>query len=725
MRTERFRNTAEWGKHGTAFKTEHVIPPLNLMTGKKIRFRFTEKSVPWLLLFFTLAAYIPLAAQMGFYWDDWPMLWFKVCKGAEGFAEAFSSDRPFLGNLYRLTASLLSNDPLQWQILTVFFRWTVTLAFWWMIRQLWPDRKRETFMISLLLAVYPGFKQMPIVYVWMNAFIMLLAYVLSYGMMLKAIGSGSKKAWILWTIPSVFLYTFCTISTEYYTGLDICRGVIIWIFLMQQAGFRDLSLKKKALKVFLQWLPYLAVLGVFMFWRVFIFQFPSYQPVLVEEFTAKPLRTLFDTAVRMIEDAYTATWGAWTEFFRFPNHADFATVSGKVFWAAVILALAAVVIVSLLFKSGTESETSDNPGGDPGFSRNWCLTAMGLGAFMVICPGLPYWVTTLPVRLVYPYDRFLVAFMFGSSIFMVGLVEFFLRAEWQRTLLLCLFTAMAVGGDILNANSFRKDWETQRDFAEQLSVRIPSLKQPTLLLGDDNPLTYESDNSLTGLVNLALDPKHEGEDLPYDVMLFTPRFGTIDNYLSNERIYQEFRGSMFGADNDDVVVYHFSPPGCLRIIDPELHSGLNIFPDSYKEFMYLSDPKGRIDPFGSHSDFIQDEIFKQPVRENWCYYFEKADLARQTEDWETIVSIGDQVLSTLKAGEASEYFIFTEAYMQADRWDEAIKLIKRIHAEDKSLDAVLCPYLKTWIGNHKPEQRSVILPLIRAMNNVGCSMDKN
>ena len=75
---------------------------------KNHRIRLTEKHVPWLLLFFTLAAYIPLTAEMGFYWDDWPMLWFKINQGAEGFAQTFASDRPFLGNLYKITASLLA-----------------------------------------------------------------------------------------------------------------------------------------------------------------------------------------------------------------------------------------------------------------------------------------------------------------------------------------------------------------------------------------------------------------------------------------------------------------------------------------------------------------------------------------------------------------------------------------------------------------------------------------
>ena len=29
-------------------------------------------------------------------------------------------------------ATLMGDDPLVWQIMTVFFRWTVTAAFWWM-----------------------------------------------------------------------------------------------------------------------------------------------------------------------------------------------------------------------------------------------------------------------------------------------------------------------------------------------------------------------------------------------------------------------------------------------------------------------------------------------------------------------------------------------------------------------------------------------------------------
>lgn len=143
-------------------------------TKKKINLpRFDERFVPLILIALSILAYVPLISQLGFYWDDWPMMWSEVTQGPEGFVETFSSDRPFLAYLYQLVATLLGNDPLQWHILTIAARCAVSLAFWWLLKQLWPDHTEESFWMAALLSVYPGFKQTPIAYLWSNAFIML------------------------------------------------------------------------------------------------------------------------------------------------------------------------------------------------------------------------------------------------------------------------------------------------------------------------------------------------------------------------------------------------------------------------------------------------------------------------------------------------------------------------------------------------------------------------
>ena len=175
-----------------------------------------------------------------------------------------------------------------------------------------------------------------------------------------------------------------------------------------------------------------------------------------------------------------------------------------------------------------------------------------------------------------------------------------------------------------------------------------------------------------------------------------------------------------------MVVYYYAPPSCLRILDPEQHEEmLDRLPDSYRYFLKLSDTS-RVITGGTAATFLQDEIFKEPIEQNWCYYFQKADLARQNEDWETIAAIGDEVLPTMKAGDASEYLIFVEAYINLDRWEDAESLFQRVYAEDKSMDYTLCKYLHKWIDeDHKPDSGQGVTQLIQAMNSVGCSISED
>ncbi|MBQ6518633.1 MAG: hypothetical protein IJI14_07935 [Anaerolineaceae bacterium] len=681
---------------------------------RKIKnFSFTEKTAPLLLFLAALASYIPLVTMVGFYWDDWPMLYFKVTRGAAGFANAFDSDRPFLSYLYQITSHLPDN-PLIWQILTVLLRSWIAVLFWHVLTMLWKGRKREPLWAGILLAVYPGFKQMPIAYVWMNGMILLLFYVLSWEFMLLSLHSGGGKKAAL-AVMAVLSFTLCTISTEYYVGLEASRGLILYFyFLNNDENFCELNRKEKIKKIISVWAPYIAVLAVFLVWRVFVFGFHGYQPVLVEQASGNPLRAVFDVFVRAAEDAHTAFWGAWTEFLKFPNHTDFETASGKIFWISTVLSFAAIWFVMHCYEK--DEELPD---------RRWRLSAVGLGLFMIIIPGFPYWITSLPIKLSYPYDRFLIAFMFGSCILMCGLIRSSVRYEWMQTAAAALFAAAAVGGNILNANSYRKDWNMQKDFVQQMKARIPDLKPSTILLSDANPLAYESDNSMTGMINLALKPDEEipEDSIPYSVMLFTSRFGSEEEYWSTDKKYQDFRGLLFEAENENVVVYHYSPPSCLRIIDPEQHAGLNIFPQSYKNFLYLSDPKGRINTNGTYSSYLPENYFGEYSTENWCYWFQKADLARQDEDWAAIAEIGDRKLPVMTAADPTEYFVFAEAYIRMDRWEDAGELFGRIrHESEGALDSTLCPYIHKWIGEH-PVPGDKLDSFITSMNAVGCAYD--
>ena len=78
---------------------------------------------PAFLLILCIASYGVLASTLGFYWDDWPMVWFAHTLGPAGFTQVFSSDRPFLAGIYVLTTALFQTSPLPWQIFGLITRW--------------------------------------------------------------------------------------------------------------------------------------------------------------------------------------------------------------------------------------------------------------------------------------------------------------------------------------------------------------------------------------------------------------------------------------------------------------------------------------------------------------------------------------------------------------------------------------------------------------------------
>jgi len=311
--------------------------------------------------------------------------------------------------------------------------------------------------------------------------------------------------------------------------------------------------------------------------------------------------------------------------------------------------------------------------------------------------------------------------MFGSCVFLVGLIDSFIRDGIKQKIIVSLFIAMAVGGNLLNTNTYRRDWEAQQDFINQLTTRIPDLDTPAYFLTDFNPLTYETDNSLTGLFNLALEPENSSLTLPVSVGFYDVRFNSsADKFAAGEPIYQGFRSALYQGETKDIVVYFYSPPGCLRILDPEQHMNLPIFPDKFYEFIPYSHPENIL-PEGTRSTFLQDEIFKKPVTKNWCYYFQEADLARQYSQWEKIAEIGDQVLNRYQAGEASEYIPFIEAYAQLNRWGDTVPLIEKVHSMNKELDKPLCPILQKLFIEHYPKDQTEREEVASALYRIGCS----
>jgi hypothetical protein len=105
----------------------------------------------------------------------------------------------------------------------------------------------------------------------------------------------------------------------------------------------------------------------------------------------------------------------------------------------------------------------------------------------------------------------------------------------------------------------------------------------------------------------------------------------------------------------------------------------------------------------------------------WCYYFEKADLARQLGDWETVTQLGDVAFSLDDyPNDPVERFVFIEGYAHTTDWEKAVELSQASYKVSKNYVApLLC---KLWDRIERetkstPEQKSTLV-IVRSM--FGC-----
>src|SRR5512139_4111673 len=105
--------------------------------------------------------YLPFIAQFGYYNDDWYSMYAARVAGTNAFHEMYAIDRPGRAYVMIPLYQLFQGNPLYYSISAYVLRFLGAVALLWLLRLLWPERKREAFLVALLFLVYPGFLSMP------------------------------------------------------------------------------------------------------------------------------------------------------------------------------------------------------------------------------------------------------------------------------------------------------------------------------------------------------------------------------------------------------------------------------------------------------------------------------------------------------------------------------------------------------------------------------------
>lgn len=637
---------------------------------KKITEYFSiEKHQDWLvyawILFLCFLCYGILIPTLGFYWDDFPILFLYKTFGAGGFPEFLASDRPYSAWNFMLTTSLFHFNPTGYHLLAFGLRYLSVILFYLIFKTVWPDKNKTAAVAASIFAIYPGFHQQPIALIYSHHLSVFCSFLLSVWLMLKN-ARNERFNWLQAVIS--WITTLHMFSIENFATLEMIRPVLLWLVLKPK--YKDIKSTLKA--IVRHWLPYLLIFVIFMVWRVFVIQFPTYEPDLLEGYQSNPTSTLTTLLARIPKDFYTVTVGAWLESFKLPVVSDFGTTATYLFWALVIISLVGSALVLALLpsdKAKTEKKGKTS------------LELAVVGILLYFLAASIVWVLDLPLVIEFAWDRMTLAFIPFVAL-LIGL--FYTgtdRFKFIRGLVICLLLGTAVGSHFENEMSYKRDWEDMQDMFWQMSWRMPELESGTTVIGSDISLDYYSDNSLTSPLNLMYAPDQKSYDLSYLFYYSDVRVGswlpTLEKDIS---IHQPYRSFDFNGSTDKVVAVKYDPPGCLQVMDRVYANSISLpnLSQMQVEELKLTDlPLIKSEP----ANQPLAEIFGEQPEADWCYYFEKADLARQYGRYEDAAALGETAIQAgFSPRAASEWLPFLESNLRLGNWERAAYIIEQVQA---------------------------------------------
>ncbi len=654
-------------------------------------------------------AYGLFAFQHGYYWDDWAFAWTREHLGFEGLLNQFSANRPIRA-YWEGALSFLGANPANWQIYTLLMRWVASLAFMWVLNTIWGKKRTQNTLAAFFFLLYPGFTQHPVAITYQFFWTLYIFYFLSLGLMIGALKTPHLRAAKLGI--SFLLSTYTLFGLEYFFGLELIRALFIWIAL--STAFPDL--KERLQKTLTFYTPYLIALAGYLYWRFFLYKDTIYAAQDQVNISTKGIWTQLWDAVPLV------SIGAWAKVFVQPFSPE-SGLSPRLALVMGAILLAGTLLLASLFKfkstreaeylstqkakdksvSSTVKETDSqkNARSDSYFDGEWLLLSIAL----LLAAGIPFYAVNFPVELTFPEDRFTFPFMMGVSMLFAWLFSL-IKNETQRFTLAALLISLAITTHIYNGDTYRREWRLQRLFAQQLFWRAPDIAPGTLILAeDDGVFPHNDDEAFAFLINWAYNPEQTSSELDYEYFYLSARSGEdLPSLKSGESVFKDHFAATFEGNTDKVLLLHFSPPSCLRILDPVYDADVLVAPRDVENVeigsltlprvlepaLSLSKPRELISK--NNDDFNPPEwLFGAEPERNWCYYFEKADLARQDEDWEKITKLGDKAFGIPFApADAAEYIPFIEAYAHLRRYDDAQELTKIAAEKNPALRPMFC-----------------------------------
>jgi hypothetical protein len=647
---------------------------------------FTEKSAPLAFLAACILGFGLLIPSLGFYMDDWAYVFYSNLKGIDSLREMLAYDsRPIAAWLYILGFRVLGFSPLAWHFLTFILIVGTVITYWIFLRLIWTEQKQNSIYIALLFTVYPFFtlQSSPIGYthLWFG----FITFNLSLILMFISINKLPPIRWLL-VILALSLEAVHLFTSEYFAGLELIRVVVLWILISRS----ELRFSKKVFGAALQWLPYLIVLAVFFYWRIFLQQNPEgitrNDPVILTQLISEPLKAINFLLTAFVSDTISVLTMGWQKAVDV-SQLDLASpyFQFKLFVCVLGFLLAFSYIKKLLPHL---SNKEDVP---------WRKEAFILASTALMASGLPIWIigrSIVESKNIFSASRFGMPAMFGAALLTFLVMDYFISDKNKKAIFLAFIFALAINFHLDNARDYKYSWEKQERFAQQLIWRAPGLKPGTSLLTDQEVMGMMGEYAVSFSINTMYQVKNFGNTPPYWYFPFYYTNPNIGDLLQGVPLEYTKLSMQFKGSSKQILLLDFNPElnRCLWVLQPQ-DTNLRLVSNDMRQLSAGSNIN-LIQPVNGAEPTLPESIYGKQNKKTWCYYFEKADLARQYQQWDEVVRLWKSAQSNgERADNGFEYIPFIEGFGHAEDWEQVKTLTKSANRISAGLEPSLCAAL--------------------------------
>jgi hypothetical protein len=627
--------------------------------------------LPYILLVAVAAiCYMSIAHLLGYYNDDWYLIYAGISQGVEKFHDVFAIDRPLRGYFVGWMFELFGVNPWLYSLGAFLIRCLSALGLMWIMRIIWPAERKAIYAAALLFVVYPGFLDQPNAIDFQSHLWGFSLAIISIACSLQAIATSKKRNKVIFYGLSLLTQILYLMLMEYYIGLEGLRLLLIAYFSWKQDHTKPAYL---AWRICLRYLPSLLVSLGFLFWLTQIFQVQR-QTVNVDNMLGYimeyPLKRILGLTINLLKDLINVIFIAWAEpFYQFAFFDQLKLLLIEI--GLAILAGGSAWLGLYLLKDTSTEETQQSNRAQ--VARDMVVVGL-LASVLALLP-----ISFSNRQVIFNgFSRFSLPPSIGAIFILSGILVALGKSR-VKTWLVVGLVILATMTHIGNGLNYAARWKVMRDFWWQVTWRAPNIAPDTVLMAEYANTGIAEDYFVWGPANLIYYPT-----LPYQVKTrLNITAATLANInlqaaMTQARQKDERRGFVSEIDFSNLLVLSMPSENiCVHALDG---NSLELSDQTRSEISLIA-------PYSQLNRILVDEpvtqaaesIFGKEPPHDWCYYYQKASLARQRGDWDEIARLGEEAAGLgLRGHDSIEWMPFIEAYAYLGEEEKMRELAMRV-----------------------------------------------